>query len=462
MNIRDWITKAINPEKYYDNLLNKIIYSNYINNNMAVWYDSHKRSEYIRLGYQGNAMVYSIIKKITEKIKAADMYLYTDRPDRKSKRYREFKYSGNEIQHAIASGMRRKELELTEGTPLNDILENPNPWQTWDDFVETLAMFYYLTGEAFVYGVGPGEDSPNHGKYTELHILPSHLVSLVSSGDWRDPILGYKLIIGDQSITISKRNVHHFKMPNPNWDLNGTQLRGQSPLMAGFKYLKKNDSALEAWAKANQNEGAKGIISPNVQDPKLWPNPQQRQMLDDRIDERINGGGNMGRIVASSMPLRYDEIGMSPVALEILKGMQYDDEKLCGLWGISPLLFQPNATYANLLEAKKSLVTDIVIPFYNMIEKGLNEFFVKAYGDNLVIDADTSIYPELKPDLKLMKEVYGDAWQITGNEYREMVGFDAGEDPILDMHLIPAGLSLSSDFTDPDTSSDTRDYGEDQ
>ena len=43
-----------------------------------------------------------------------------------------------------------------------------------------------------------------------------------------------------------------------------------------------------------------------------------------------------------------------------------------------------------------------------------------------------------------MKKVYGDSWQITGNEYRKIVNMDKLDNPIMDMILIPQNLVPAS------------------
>lgn len=438
----DWLTKLINPGKYNENLLNRAFYQTYVNNNIITWYNGWEAKDYIEKGYQSNLMIYAIIRKICDKINEADLYVYREKPDRKGRlKYKGLKYSGDATNHSIAGAIRYKELEYDDSSGLAKLINKPNPNQSWKELQNEAAGFYKLNGEIFFYGVGgPGEDSINFGQFEEVYVLPSHLVTIIA-GDWRNPVKGYKFITGDQTIEIPANQVRHIKMWNPRWDTNGSQLRGQSPLMAGRKFIKKNDSALEAWVKSNQNEGAKGIISPSVQDPKLWPTPEQRKAIDDRVDERINGNGNANRVVTSAMPMRYDSIGLSPVAMAILEGMNYDDKKLCNLFGVNPVLFEPNATNANLEFAMRQLVTDVCIPFFKILEQELNEFLAAPYnrdGQKLVLDFDTSIYSELRADNDTVMKL-AEAGIITPNEAREMISFDRYDDEAADQIYLNAG-----------------------
>lgn len=427
----------VQPEK--NNLLNQIVYP-YLNDNLVVWYNNFEAETFINKGYRGNATVYSIVRKIGDKEKIAPLQVFKEKNRLQAQKYKSFKQS---IDHQAASKViKTKALELAEDNDLAKLLKYPNPYQSQTEFFEAASGFYRTTGEFFIYGVGPGDDSKNFGKYTELYVLPSHLVEIVQ-GSTLDPVKGYKLKIGNQSLTIDAKDVLHMKMWNPLWDIQGSQLRGQSPLLAGLKYLTKNDSALFAATKAMQNEGAKGIVSPNHPDPKLWLTPTQVEATEAAMDSKLNGSDNQHKVAVSGMPLQYTQIGLSPVALAIIESMANDEQKLCGCWGISPLLFSPVANYANLKEAQKAMVTDVVIPYLNNLETALNRWlcpaFSQADGVTYTVDFDTSVYPELQMDLQVLKTVYGDAWQVSGNEYRNLLNLD--EDPKYDVNLVQSGLT---------------------
>src|SRR5690606_18584922 len=151
------------------------------------------------------------------------------------------------------------------------------------------------------------------------------------------------------------------------------------PLQAGQKYLQLDDTAVKAWLNSTINEGAKGIVSAAAQDYKLWPTPEQAQKIDEKIDEKINGFENKNRVVYANMPLKYDAIGLSPQALAIIDGLKYSNVKLCDLWGVPPVLFDPNPTYQNMKEAKERFVNEVIIPYLNKEEEALNRWLVQPF-----------------------------------------------------------------------------------
>lgn len=448
------LSKALSVNRGLDtNILNQIAYQ-YFTNNDIIWYDNNQATIFVNQGYRHNANVYAIVRKISDKNKIAPLLVYTEKSSKHlTTKYKQYKYSGKSESHTQSIAMRSKALEFAEGNELSYLLNNPNPHQTWTEFMDDVCGFYYTCGEVFIYGVGPGEDSKNYGKYTELYAMPSHLVTIVA-GDIMNPVKGYKLRIGDVTKEIDAKDVCHIKMFNPNWTVTGDQLRGQSPLLAGLKYLKRNDIGIFASSKLLDNRGAETIVSPNHADPKLWLNPSQVEQTEQKINEKVNGAANRGKTVVSGMPLQATQLGLSPQALQIIESMNDDVTTLCSLWGIDPILLgRGTGTYSNQEQARKALVTDITIPFLNLLEQKLMNWLVPAYSAadkvNYVIDFDTTVYPELQSDMKLIKEVYLDSDVLTTDEKRLMIHFDETATPEAQVILVNAGKIPLSDAAMP-------------
>jgi HK97 family phage portal protein len=415
--------KQYNVTPNMENLLNRIIWGQFVND-LVVWYDGNQL-EFINKGYQGNATVYAIVNKIANKASTVELNVF--KPNSKSKQFKNLKQSGKDLDLAQSRVIKKGLDYVNESDDFYKLLRKPNKMQTFSEFLREYNIWKKVTGEVFIYGVGPGSDSRNFGKYTELVFLPSHLVELklnTTGINLSDPVLGYKLSIGDQFITIPKEDVLHIKETNLTWDLNGAQLRGMPPLLAGKIALQKSNSGMESGAKSNENQGAKGIVSPNITNPELFLDAIQREKLDQQVELRVNGKANRDKVVTSGLPLQYTQIGLSPVAMDLIAGLQYDDEKLCGIFGVHPVLFRPTATRAELEVAQKALVTDVVIPELNLFEEKLAEWLNPKYKTNYKIDFDTSSFPELQPDLKLIMDAYKDKSTITTDELRVMLGFD--------------------------------------
>jgi len=442
-----YINKALgfnNDRRQLENQLNQILYGNLINFKDVVFYN-YCREDYIVKGYKANAEVYSIVKKIVDKLSFAPAYNYIDKGDEKSRRYKSCKKSVDRTEHAKYNIYRTKSLDFAPDTSdLSQLLERPNDNQSWNELIELFRIFYFVQGEAFMYR----ETSEDSDCALTLNVSPANLMEPVFGGTIDDPITGWKLnLLNGQIRTLDAKDVFQLKMANPEFDSMGGQLRGMSPLQAGQRYLQLDDTAVKAWLNSVTNEGAKGIVSPGVQDHKLWPTPAQAEQIDKAVEETVNGAGNKNKVVYANMPLKYDAIGLSPQALAIVDGLKYSNVKLCDLWGVPPVLFDPNPTYQNMREAKERFVNEVIIPYLNKEEEALNRWLVEPFNkrdkQNYVLDYDTSVYDELKLDLEERKAL---AEILSINEMRILEGWEELEEEVANQVFIASGKVPLSDF----------------
>lgn len=428
--------------------LNEILYGNLANSAHVVWYNFDSSKDFITKGYQENAQVYSIIKMILDKCRDAKLLCYEEKADTKAlKSYRSNRYSRDPVKKAIANVYSKKALEFDDKSDLYKLFQEPNNHETIADLLYLFGIFYQSMGEAFLYR----ETAVNSDIALSLHVAPANLMQPVYSNDVDNIIEAWTVdLMNGRSRRLEAKDVFHMKMPNPNFDARGSQLRGQSPLLAGAKYLTQNDAGLTAFVKSLQNEGAKGIISPNHADPKLWLTPPQVEATEKAIDKKIHGQDNLHKVAVSGMPLQYTHIGLSPQALAIIEGLNHSDMKLCQLWNIHPVLFDPKPTYENLEKAQLRLVTDVVIPYLNTIEEGLQKWLVQPFidrdGKDYVIDFDTSEYSELSIDIDTAVKLINNMI-VTINEARGMLNWDDIDEEYANQIFVQAGMIPLSDYS---------------
>ena len=402
--------------------LNDILYWRLLNDTGVVFYD-YNAEDFIEKGYQGNADVYKIIRKIVDKCANAETYLYTDNEDKKSLKYKQYTKSTTAIDNAKGKIYRAKALDFVTGeNDLLKLMDMPNSYQTWGEMIELFRIFYFVQGEAFLYR----ETALESDIALTLHVAPANLMTPVYSDDSDNIIKAWKLrMTGGYMRELDAKDVLQLKMSNPMFTEDGKQLRGQSPLLAGLKYLQLNDKGLEAWVKSVENEGAKGIISPNHADPNLWLTPEQVASTEERVQEKLHGIENRNKVVVSGMPLQFTQIGLSPNALSLIEALNHAKVNLCDLWGVPATLFDPNPTYQNQQTAAKRFVSEVVIPYLKKEDEAFNRWlvepFVRRDNKKYVIDTDTSTFEELKMTLE---EINALSAYLTINEIRIMQGWD--------------------------------------
>jgi len=120
---------------------------------------------------------------------------------------------------------------------------------------------------------------------------------------------------------------------------------------------------------------------------------------------------------------------------------------LCNIYNVPVTLFNntESSTYNNVKEAKKALYQNCVIPELIKIQDELNRWLAPMYGDNICIEYDFSVIPELQEETDKIVEQMSKAWWLTPNEKRAAMSYDYDDaNPILDEYYIPANLIPAS------------------
>lgn len=433
--------KSTAVDNLVDNLLNKVFFGQFLSNGQVTWL-ARNAATYVKDGYSSNEHVYSAIRVYLNKIKVAPFLLSEVKNTAKLGHYTNYRKSSDETVRLKALEHKQKSLTEIVTHELLDLLNNPNSWQTRSEFIESVFGFYKLLGETFIYGIRPGVDSINHKKFKELHVLPSHLVEVVYSGDYQNPVRGYNFSLGDRTVEIPASEVLHLGSWNPNYDQFGSQLRGFSGLDAGRKTLTRNAANQTAQTKAYQNGGSAYLLSSDSELRTLTPD--QVDLINDAIKRKIQGADNFHNITATSGMVKAQKIGESPADLQLLDADKHDRSKIGMLFGIDPILLGDKgaSSYNNQEQAYKSLVTNIILPDLCDFSEKLMTWLVPMYetdGTKLYLEFDSTIYSELAPDLKMLKEIYGSPL-LTENEKRGVFNWDSSKLPEMDKIYIKVGF----------------------
>lgn len=440
MNIFNWRKKKISTSE----LVAKAM-TYFVGNSPVIFYNFNTE-DYIKSGYAANAEVYSIIKKITDKCNVAEPYIYIDKEGVKSKNTRTTKNNkGNPLGFAKHKLAVKATLDYADNdSDISQIIKNPNEDETWRELMTLLRIFYFVQGEAFLY-----RECGDDGCALSVHIAAPHLMTpFLTDGKitgWQLNLQNgkYRNFLGDDMI-----DVFCLKMSNPLFDSSYSNLRGMSPLLAGLKYLKLNDEGVHSWLKSIENEGAKGIISPNHSTPDMWLTPDQVDLVTQKIEEKIHGNDNKNKVAVSGMPLTYNPIGLSPDALSIVSGLDKSQTKLCDLWNVPSVLFDPNPTYQNQQTAAKRFITDTIIPYLNIEEDKLNKWLIEPFRirdkKNYVLDYDLSAFEELRLSVDQTDALLK---THTINEVRVMLGSDELDEEYANQVFITQGLVPLSDYS---------------
>lgn len=420
---------------------NKALY-NWLGNSI-VWNAANDET-FIAEGYQKNSTVFSIVNLISKAATTIPFQVYEVTNNEAAKSYKSMTsgYMDSTVMHN-ARVLRKRAFVPVEDSKLQKLLERPNPAQSYNAWLTEIISFGCLTGNRYIYGIGP-DTGANAGRYTELYVLPSQNVEIVSNGIM-EPVSAYRLKYNGLFETDAD-SVCHIKNFNPDYDGSGSHLYGQSPLRAGLRSLTTNNEAITTGVKYLQNQTARGVLMSEDGDI----NEVQAQQLKDKFRQNHQGSGNAGDVVISPRKLSWINFGLPASDLSLIEQYNASIKDLCNVFNIPVQLLNntDSSTYNNMKEAKKALYQNAVIPELVKLRDELNRWLTPKYGDNLYIDFDFTSVPELQEEMDKVVSQLTQSWWITPNEKREAMYYGKIDNEQLDQFYMPGNL-MPLDFTDP-------------
>lgn len=410
--------------------------------------DPWNKNRAIQKGYDLNALVYAIIKKIAKTASYAPWGAYRVVDDQQYKRYKSLSLMGGESLTATRVA-KVKALEPVKDSRLTELLTYPNPEQTFSEFIENLIGYRLITGDAYMWA-NMGEIGGNAGKPLELHVLPSQFMNIVTEPGFPVGVLGYMLQDGSKR-GFTADEVMHSKYWNPNYDVIGSHLYGFSPLQAAWLTVQQDNDAKQAAIEILQNRGPRGVLAmESLADQPDQVAAEQSGRLKQRWEEtrREYRGG----IVPIGGKAEWISVGLSINDMKILEIGDYTRETLCNVYGVSSILFNNDAasTLDNYKMAVKEFITNAVLTEANSIRDDLNRKLSTVWGyrgSGIIVDYDASVYSELNEDVGKLVAWLAQAYWLTPNQRLQFQGETVSDDPLMDKYYFPNNLVPLEDLT---------------
>jgi|GEM_PF-671633 len=413
---------------------NKAIY-NWLGESI-VW-NTENDDSYITEGYRKNATIYSLINLITKAATTIPFQIYEVTNENDYKRYKSLT-SGTIDNSTInkAALLQKSSLVELQDTELHQLLDRPNPAQSYNSFISEIIAFGKLTGNRYIYGIGP-ETGSKVGKYSELYVMPSQIMEIVSGGIMQ-PVEKYKIEYNG-TFEIPASEICHIKDFNPYYDGSGSHLYGQSPLRAGLRTLTTNNEAVQTGVKYLQNQTARGLLMSEEGDL----NEVQAQQLKDKFRKQFQGSNNAGDVIITPKKLSWVNFGLNASDVSLIEQYNASIKDLCNIYNVPVQLLNntDSTSYNNMKEAKKALYQNAVIPELLKIKDELNRWLAPKYGNKLCIEFDFTVIPELQEEADKVVDQLAKAWWLTPNEKRSVMSYGIDEEnETLNDYYIPANL----------------------
>lgn len=408
---------------------------------------------YIQNGYQMNADVFTCVDLILTKLSLCTPTVFRVKKQNKTavQKYRNLIQSGTKEGLYKALQIKAKNMDEVYFAPISDLLNTPNRYQSGIDWMKHFFGFYLLTGNTYNYYNGI---NPSNKKWQEMFVLPAQFMQIISGGPL-EPIKGYRVInqrfFGSDMFDFDANSVGHLKSFNPNYTNFGSQLYGQSPLMAYRMTLQKNkDGRIEA-NKQMVNGGALGFFSPKSADVK-WTADQAADFKDQIIKKnRYSGGDLIDRLYASPAAIDFQQVGLPVSDLMLIESLQFDRQDIANAYHVPITLLNDMSasTDNNVAAHMKQFIYNVIIPLCNLGSDKLTRDICAPYSDGTYeyhIQYDALTLPDMQDDLATVAQWMAQAYWITPNEKRQGMGFDTLADPMMDKILIPSNMMMLDDL----------------
>lgn len=289
--------------------------------------------------------------------------------------------------------LKLQATEEVDDSRLRALLDNPNNFQTGNQFTWTTALSYMLNGNTWMHGTMDGK------RAIELYCFPNMEVQ-ADMDDLLDPIRGYKLL--NSNLTpFEKETIYHLKTGNPaNIDRTMEYLYGVSPLRAYLEPMRTIREADKQSSKQIRNGGAFGLLSPENKEDLL--KPEQKQQLHDKMVAAKISDEEMARIFVSTIAMQWQNIGLASADLQLLEAKKASWLDVYRAYHVPPQYYDASSgTFNNQSTAVKQFIYDCVAPYCDAIGEALTRFLGPGY-DNVIIKLD---YTQLQEMAVNMKEV---------------------------------------------------------
>ncbi|WP_065218097.1 MULTISPECIES: phage portal protein [Butyricimonas] len=345
---------------------------------------------------------------------------------------------------------------IYDNDSINKFLSQPNPLQTFGEFIQQIETYKLVTGRAFVYSnTGDFINPKTRWKMTDEYVvLPSQdvqivynqRVKLLSAQNITDIIDKFRFSGGNSQVDISPSNVLYIK----DISIGGgcEHIEGMSRLER-LKYPLSNLIAVyEARNAIYIKRGAIGAIVSNSKDDSgsVPLSPKEKEQLLKDYNDTYGVYGNKNPTMVTGIPVNFVRFNMSIQELQPFEETLLDAIAIAGEYNVPAVLIprKDQATFSNQGSAEKSLYENVVIPEANNLCSALNSF-LGLENDGMYLSVSFDHVPVLQPNAKEEAEVNKTISEtckanflsgiITLNEWIAQIGSDKVTNPMYDKKI---------------------------
>lgn len=320
------------------------------------------------------------------------------------------------VAEAVASVplmIKKGDAEIVQG-PLHDLLQRPNPMQSWNEYVEALVSFLLISGNGYEEAVtGAGRE------VRELYVLRPDRMKVVAGTDGMPVAYEYKVNQRTTRFDMTQNPppINHTRLFHPTDDWYGL-----APVEAGAFAVDTHNEAYN-YVKSYLQNSAKpsgALVTKDGQDLGA----EQFDRLKAQIEDQYQGSGNAGRPMLLEGGLDWKAIGGAPKDAMLIDVKNSAARDICLSFGVPPMLIgiPGDNTYSNYSEARLAFWEDTVVPLLGRLLSSWNNWLAEPLG--LEIEPDLDQVPAIIEKRQVLWQMLQASDALTVNEKREAMGYE--------------------------------------
>ena len=332
--------------------------------------------------------------------------------------------------------------EPAENSPLQNLIDKPNPEQSMYELVYMISQSLDLAGNAYLSEVKRGN------RTVALWHLPAKHMELKPG---RERLIDYfQYDEQGTKVRLPPEDIVHLKMPNPD-----SRWFGMPVLMAAGRATDV-DRESGIWQKASLQN--RGVVDVHFEVPPETT-PEQVDEMKKRWKEKQSGPANAREPTFTSG--KVTQMGQTAVEMDFVASRKAVWTEIAAVFGVplAAMGFTEDVNLANADAMNKQLWQNTIIPQLDLIKRQLNHQLASEFGAEFRLSYDLSNVTALQEDLasKLESAERLHRMGVPFNQINQHLEIGLDEIEGGDTGYIPSGLipaSFDSDMGDFDSEAD--------
>jgi len=324
--------------------------------------------------------------------------------------------------------------EIIKGHQLAHVLNNPNPEFSGQDMKELMIAHQQLVGNALWMPIIVGRE------VKEFWPVMPDLVKPIPSdqpGEW---LKGWQVEGLTERKILPPEQFIHFMQMDP-----GDLYWGTSPLIAAARTIDTDNEAQDTQKVSMQNRATPDGVFTH----ESILSQEQFEEARRQIRENFLAKTKKREPWVLGAGAKWNQMSMTPVEMDFVASRITNKRDIAGAFGISPIFLGDleQSSYNNMVEARKALYEDVIIPLLDDAKSTLNLKIAPLYG-NIQISYDISKIAALREDftkkVEQAKNLFGMGVPFEQINERLEMGFDefpGWETGYLPMQILPVESS---------------------